>query len=149
MNSPDKKSQGSTSDLIALCITSSIGFMVFGNYLTVLESILSYAIIYIGILLIASGHLMLKLSHTTFQAETPATLVTNGPYIYTRNPIYLGMLLLLVGASIHKGNMLRWLVPVAFYYYIDTYIIPLEEDILKVQFKEDFLKYSQVVRRWV
>lgn len=76
-------------------------------------------------------------------------LVEEGPYGYTRNPMYLGLTLVLLGEAIYLGSLSAFLSPVVMYYTLDTKIIPLEEDLLADTFKEQYKKYQSRVRRWI
>ncbi len=76
-------------------------------------------------------------------------IVTNGLYRYTRNPMYLGMLTILLGASLLMGTMQSMLPPAAFFLIIDKVFIPYEEDKLMAQFGEGYTEYMESVRRWI
>ena len=80
----------------------------------------------------------------------PTTIiVTNGPFRFTRNPIYLGMLLGQAGLAIGFDNlwMLATLVP--FYLVLRYGVIAREEPYLEHKFALDYLSYKSRVRRWV
>jgi protein-S-isoprenylcysteine O-methyltransferase Ste14 len=76
-------------------------------------------------------------------------LVTDGPYKYTRNPMYLGMVLILVGAAVILGSLLPWMVIPAFALIIQQRFILPEERFLEELFGEEYLDYKEQVRRWV
>jgi protein-S-isoprenylcysteine O-methyltransferase Ste14 len=77
------------------------------------------------------------------------TIVTSGPFRFTRNPIYLGMLLGQVGLAIGFNNlwMLAMLVP--FYLVLRYGVIAREEPYLEHKFPLDYLSYKSRVRRWL
>jgi protein-S-isoprenylcysteine O-methyltransferase Ste14 len=77
------------------------------------------------------------------------TIVTKGPYRFTRNPIYLGFLLGQVGLAIGFNNlwMLAMLVP--WYLVIRYGVIAREESYLEHKFALDYLSYKSRVRRWL
>ncbi len=82
-------------------------------------------------------------------AETPTTLVTSGPYRFTRNPMYLGMTSILLGIAIFIGTISLFLAPLAFCITINATFIPKEEKILENIFGSEYLDYKNKVRRWV
>ena len=76
-------------------------------------------------------------------------LVTDGVYRYTRNPMYLGMALVLVGTALLLGNMLTILVVPLFMVIIQTRFIVPEERMLGELFDADYKNYCARVRRWI
>lgn len=81
--------------------------------------------------------------------EDATVLVTEGIFGYTRNPMYLGMALVLIGHAVHR-RQLRALLPVgAFVGVIDGWQIAREEEALRVRFGEAYDDYVDQVRRWV
>jgi protein-S-isoprenylcysteine O-methyltransferase Ste14 len=76
-------------------------------------------------------------------------IVRNGAYRYSRNPMYLGMLAMLLGASFLMGTMHSMFAPTAFFLIIDKVFIPYEEDELLAQFGEGYSEYMRGTRRWV
>ena len=76
-------------------------------------------------------------------------LVTNGLYKISRNPMYLGMLVILIGFAIYLGNLTAFLVLPAFYLVITEMQIKPEERMLEEKFGEEYLAYKRKVRRWL
>lgn len=78
-----------------------------------------------------------------------SSLVTTGVYRFTRNPMYLGMLLLHGGIALIAGR--EWtagaLVPV--FLILNSYVIGREEAYLKRRFGADYVSYCSQVRRWL
>jgi protein-S-isoprenylcysteine O-methyltransferase Ste14 len=81
--------------------------------------------------------------------ERARRLVCSGIYRRTRNPMYLGMLLMLLGWGLWLGNALSWLVLPLFVIVLDTLQIKPEERILRQRFGAEFDRYAAKVRRWV
>jgi protein-S-isoprenylcysteine O-methyltransferase Ste14 len=75
-------------------------------------------------------------------------LITDGPYRFTRNPMYLGMTLLLAGTAVLLGSLGPWLIVPLFVYVINHNIIPIEEAMLVEAFGEEYRQYRARVRRW-
>ena len=76
-------------------------------------------------------------------------LVTDGPFQYSRNPIYTGMALALMGFGITLGKPLPLIVVPAFIGIIQFAFIRREEAVLEATFGEDYRQYMQQVRRWI
>lgn len=81
--------------------------------------------------------------------ERAETLVVKGFFRYSRNPMYLGMLLILVGWAIWLGQPLNVLLLAAFVMIINTLQIAPEERALEQRFGDEYRAYCSRVRRWV
>jgi|TARA_R110000744_G_scaffold5419_1_gene19128 protein-S-isoprenylcysteine O-methyltransferase Ste14 len=75
-------------------------------------------------------------------------LVTGGLYQYSRNPMYLALLLLLLTWGLYLGNAFNTLLAAGFVYYMNTYQIIPEEEALTNMFGKEYQKYCVMVRRW-
>jgi protein-S-isoprenylcysteine O-methyltransferase Ste14 len=86
---------------------------------------------------------------TTVPGRASAALVTWGPYRFTRNPMYVGLILAYLG----DAGMLHHLWPVSLLplvaAYLNWVVIPVEEAKLKEVFAEEYERYQANVRRWV
>ena len=76
-------------------------------------------------------------------------LVTDGVFLVSRNPMYLGLLLLLVGWAIWLGSALPWLVPPLFVLLLTRVQIVPEEMALRQRFGEQYVSYERRVSRWI
>ncbi len=81
--------------------------------------------------------------------ERSTALVTGGVYRLTRNPMYVGMALLLSAWAVHLGALAAWLGPVAFVLYITRFQILPEERMLDRLFGEPYRAWCAQVRRWL
>jgi len=83
--------------------------------------------------------------------RTTATrvLVSSGIYRYSRNPMYVGVLLMLLAWGIYLGNVLSILCAPIFIVYITRFQIIPEERMLHDKFGNEFLAYKNRVRRWL
>jgi protein-S-isoprenylcysteine O-methyltransferase Ste14 len=80
----------------------------------------------------------------------PSTyFVREGPFRFTRNPMYLGMTLILLGIAFAAGTPPVFLTPLAFFLTLNKVFIPYEEKKMEETFGEDYLDYKRRVRRWV
>jgi protein-S-isoprenylcysteine O-methyltransferase Ste14 len=87
--------------------------------------------------------------HPNRRALPRAThLVTDGVFRRTRNPIYLGMAIILLAWMLRLENWLSATGPILFVAFIDAWQIRPEEA-LEAIFGEAYRKYKQKVRRWI
>jgi protein-S-isoprenylcysteine O-methyltransferase Ste14 len=78
-----------------------------------------------------------------------SNLVTSGIYRFTRNPMYLGMLFVLIGGIIEFGALLGFVIIPLFVWYMTRFQIVPEEQIIEGLFGQDYRDYKQQVRRWI
>ncbi|MEE9327760.1 MAG: isoprenylcysteine carboxylmethyltransferase family protein [Cocleimonas sp.] len=100
---------------------------------------------------LSSLYLFFK-KHTTpspFSPKKSTTLVTSGLYKYTRNPMYVGLLIILTGYGVWLGSVAPFLLLPVFYWLITIMQIKPEESILEEKFGQDYLEYKNKVRRWL
>lgn len=81
--------------------------------------------------------------------ERSTTLVTNGLYRYTRNPMYLGLALILIGVWLLLGTLSAALPILVFIWVIQAGFIRGEERFLEEIFGEQYRSYKSRVRRWL
>ncbi len=83
------------------------------------------------------------------QPEKASKLVVVSIYKMTRNPMYLGMLFIVIAFAIRLGNV--YTLPVVFLYvwYITAFQIKPEEEVLTQLFGEEYKVYCKKVRRWI
>lgn len=77
------------------------------------------------------------------------TLIRSDVYRLTRNPMYLGMVLMLLGLAIATGGVFYYVVSLAFFLIIDFVFCPYEETKLAGVFGNEFAHYVREVRRWL
>ena len=90
--------------------------------------------------------------HTTpnpMKPENTTGIVTGGLYQYTRNPMYLGLLIILFGFAMWLGSLTPFLMLPVFYYVITEMQIKPEERMLEKNFGNEYLNYKNSVRRWL
>lgn len=107
---------------------------------------------FIGLALSLTAAATFKRASTTLDPRQPAgtsTLVSTGIYRYSRNPMYLGVLLVLLGWAVYLGNLLSILCTLVFIAYITRFQIIPEERLLHEKFEKEFLSYKSRVRRWL
>ncbi|MDI3329605.1 MAG: isoprenylcysteine carboxylmethyltransferase family protein [Micrococcus sp.] len=83
------------------------------------------------------------------EPERATTLVTSGPNLVTRNPMYLGMTGLLAAQAARRGRWMAWVPVVAFGLLMDRTQIPAEERALREIFGAEYEDYCASVPRWL
>ncbi len=108
------------------------------------------ALIVLGLFVAVASVWRFKAAGTGFRTSEPATtILTDGPYRYSRNPIYLGLTAIYVGIGILADApwVLVLLVPVLVVMHVG--VIAREERYLERKFGEEYLDYKAGVRRWI
>lgn len=109
-------------------------------------------IMLLGVLLSMAGMRLFKRVRTTFSPLNPqkaSTLVSSGVYQYTRNPMYLGLAVVLVAWTLLLAWPTALLGVAGFVLYMNRFQISPEEKALSTLFGQDFAHYCARVRRWV
>ncbi len=96
-----------------------------------------------------SFHLFRKNKTPIIPGKKPTFIVMEGPYKFTRNPMYLGVSIALLGAAMYFGNLLSFLSPIIFFLIMNYYFVPFEERLLENIFGKKYLNYKKKARRWV
>lgn len=81
--------------------------------------------------------------------EKASKLVVTGIYRYSRNPMYLAILILLICWTIRLGQPINFVFPALFIWYMNRFQIIPEERALQSKFGSHYTAYCQKVRRWV
>jgi protein-S-isoprenylcysteine O-methyltransferase Ste14 len=106
----------------------------------------------LGLLVSLSGVIEFRRARTTVNPMTPSassSLVTAGIYTVTRNPMYLGFAMFLLGWGIFLANPVSLLVIPCFVFYMTRFQIIPEERALQSLFGPDFQAYRAKARRWL
>jgi protein-S-isoprenylcysteine O-methyltransferase Ste14 len=105
-----------------------------------------------GLLVMLAGVMSFRRARTTVNPRKPdaaTALVTSGIYRYTRNPMYLGMLMVLLGWAVYLTSPVALLGVLAFWAFIGHFQIRPEEHALAGLFGSTFTDYMSRVRRWL
>lgn len=81
--------------------------------------------------------------------ETATVLVREGLYRYSRNPMYVGLLVVAIGAAVVFGTAGAFVPPVIFFFILRNQFVLPEEVFLHRAFGDTYAAYKQKVRRWV
>lgn len=125
-------------------------FLPLGRLIPFPFSLIGLFLIGMAIYIVVAADRAFTAAKTTIKPyETPSALLIQGVYRWTRNPMYLGMVLSLGGLSIALGTASPFITAVLMFLLLDRKFIPHEEQILLEQFGAQFLDYKQRVRRWI
>ena len=104
-----------------------------------------------GVALSVSAALLFRQEGTELNpaSATNQKLVMSGPFRFTRNPMYLGLVLVTLGIAFWVGAWPMFLAPIATFATANWAHIPFEEAKMRRQFSSDFEGYTRKVRRWI
>jgi len=111
----------------------------------------------VGLPAIAAAVMLFMLSVREFSrqgtpvrgSEPAAVVVASGPYRFSRNPIYLSMLLLEVGIALMVNSVWMLAAVTLMFAYLSLGVIAREEMYLARKFGDEYLRYKASVRRWL
>lgn len=138
--------------LMGACMWGASCYLVFASLSLPFAGILSAVIGTTGAAVAVAGVIAFRRHSTTVDPTQPgkaSVLVRSGIYERTRNPMYLGLALLLTGWAIYLGNVVSLLFVPVFVICINELQIKPEERALGTAFGEDFADYRASVRRWL
>lgn len=111
---------------------------------------LAAAALAMGIALVAWPLRLFDRAGTTHKpGERPRALVSSGPYRWTRNPMYLGIALLMLGIGLPFGTWPFLVAPAGFLLTVDRAFVPGEERALETALGDEYRSYRSRVRRWL
>lgn len=109
-----------------------------------------WPLIGVGVVLFMWVRRLFLAADTTIRPhENPSALVDNGPFRCSRNPIYLSVVLAMVGLALVVGSLPFYIVPVLFALPIHLHFIPMEEANLEAALGQPYRDYKARVRRWI
>jgi protein-S-isoprenylcysteine O-methyltransferase Ste14 len=114
--------------------------------------VLAIALALVGVLVILTGIFEFRRARTTVNPMNPSaasSLVVKRVYTLTRNPMYLGFAIILLGWAVFLSHPLSLLVVPGFISYMNRFQIIPEERALEALFGSEFKLYSARVRRWL
>jgi protein-S-isoprenylcysteine O-methyltransferase Ste14 len=137
--------------LIALCAVLGLHFLIpFARVLSFPWTLAGIAPVLAGAALNLVADRDFKRRQTTVKPfEVSTSLLTEGVFKLSRNPMYLGMVLILVGAALLLGTLSPFAVCAAFALLLRYRFVRVEERMLADKFGADWQNYSARVRRWI
>ena len=98
---------------------------------------------------LAADRLFKQHETTVKPFEKSTFLIVSGVYRISRNPMYLGFVLVLLGIATIMGSLSPWIVVPVFAVLMDVVFIQTEERMMAAEFGESWLAYKARVRRWL
>ena len=109
-----------------------------------------FALVVLGFLLGVAAFVEFRKARTTVDPHGSASsIVTSGIYRFTRNPIYLGFALMLIGLPLNSGTYWGVVLLPVFVYLMNRLVIEREQAYLEKKFGEQYAAYRSRVRRWL
>ncbi|MBU2576966.1 MAG: isoprenylcysteine carboxylmethyltransferase family protein [Nanoarchaeota archaeon] len=135
-------------------------FIIIGGFLHFLfpiRQIIFYPLTLIGLFLffigwipnVCIGIYFRKIGTSIPSHKMPKKLITSGYFRFSRNPVYLGIFVSLLGEAIFLGSIVTFIVPVLFFILVSIFNVPFEEKNLEKQFGKKYQDYKKKVRRWI
>jgi len=112
-------------------------------------SVLGLGLIALGTMTALFAALTLRSRGTPVSFSPGSSLVVDGVFGRTRNPMYLALVAILAGAALFSGNVGALTVPAAAFAALALHLVPLEEAKLEKEFGKDYLDYKEQTRRWL
>lgn len=81
--------------------------------------------------------------------STPDTLLTEGPYRWSRNPVYLGVVIIWLGWATFYGSIALLIIVVVGWIVLDRVVVPWEEKALRARFGQEYDRYARRLPRWL
>ena len=113
---------------------------------------LAVILAFVGFSIDIAGVLSFLRAKTTIHPMKPgatSALVTSGVYALSRNPMYVGLLIVLVAWAMYLASVWTLAGPAAFVLYINRFQIMPEERTLAAAFGDSYSSYKRAVRRWL
>ena len=138
--------------LISIGLVFLLRYLQLGPALPSLALKLAPVLLCGGVLVALAGIWQFRRAQTTVDPTHPdkaSHLVCAGIYQYTRNPMYVGMALVLSAGVLKSGLLFSVLLVPMFGWYMTRFQIKPEERVLEGIFAEEYAQYKQKVRRWL
>ena len=113
---------------------------------------ISLFLLILGLIIFISAVKSFREQKTTVNPLKPkqaSSLVTSGIFRFSRNPMYLGMLIILLSISFKFNLLGGMIISLLFFIFITKFQILPEEEAMNELFGDKFTKYSDTTRRWI
>ena len=124
----------------------------FNQFFTYANTSISLFFLILGLYVFLSAVRLFRKQKTTVNPLEPrqaSSLVTSGIFKFSRNPMYLGMLIILLSISFKFNFIGGMIISLSFYIFITNFQILPEEKAMKELFGDKFVQYSNTTRRWI
>ncbi|MBK8808370.1 MAG: isoprenylcysteine carboxylmethyltransferase family protein [Bacteroidales bacterium] len=112
-------------------------------------NLLGVIISFLGFVIMGKARDLFKKNQTTLDIEKSTFLIDEGVFSKTRNPMYIGMFLLLLGIGICFMNIISILLPFLFIISIHFVFVLKEEKLMTEVFGQEYIHYKEKVKRWI
>ena len=104
----------------------------------------------LGLSIIALSFREFARARTSVRPDRRANaLIRTGPFAYSRNPLYVAVVLLILGIGVWVNSIWIWVMVVPLVLVMNTAVIVREERHLEQRFGRDYVEYKKAVRRWL
>ncbi len=135
---------------LTLITMSALGYFSEQSLLPGMWYLIGIAPITVGLILAGIAVVQFSRAETNIIPLTESTtLVTSGMFAFTRNPMYVGMVAVLVGTALLLNDLWPWFVIVPFGFVIHLGFVRHEETLMEETFGEQYVEYKARVRRWL
>ena len=137
--------------IVTIIILSIIYFFSLKDY-NINNELISIFLLVLGILFILSAVIQFVKRKTTVNPTKPhktTSLVISGTFKITRNPMYLGMLLIIMSYSFYELSIISLILIPLFIFYINKFQIEPEEYEMRKKFGKEYEEYCKKVDRWI
>lgn len=108
------------------------------------------AVVALGVAVAIWAVVVMVFAGTDPRPDKPdAAMVESGPFRFSRNPVYLGFVVVAAGLALRWGDAWGWLAVAASFLVLDRLVVAKEERYLAARFGEAYADYCRRVRRWV
>lgn len=109
-----------------------------------------HLLVVLGLMGIVWSAVWFRRKRTTIEPHhDPSALIVEGPYRFSRNPIYVGMLAILTGYVLSRGALSPVVLPFAYFWVLRDRFIGPEEEALRRRFGAEADRYFHATRRWL
>ncbi len=114
------------------------------------HTLLGILFIFLGVMLNIWAWLLFTKNKTTQNPfKNPDKFINKRIYKISRNPMYLGMLIILIGIAVLMGSLTTFIFPIIFFFITNQLFVPLGEKNMERAFGKRYLEYKNKVRRWI
>jgi protein-S-isoprenylcysteine O-methyltransferase Ste14 len=119
------------------------------NWIPFPANLIGIVVIFIGFVIMGKSRDLFNKHKTTLAIEKSSFLIQEGIFLKTRNPMYVGMFLLLLGLGICFMNLFSILIPLGFILTIHFVFVLKEEKLMFDSFGQVYTDYKSKVKRWI
>ena len=105
--------------------------------------------IILGVYLISASYFQFIKNETPEKYKKSTCVIKNGLFRFSRNPMYIGAIIFLIGLATLIGDLWGFMSPVLLFLILNFMFIPYEEEKMKKEQGSEYLEYKKRVRRWI